>query len=74
MELAWTVTAIVALASGVTTCLLHGLLGQEKASCTEAWKQLGDMRERRDALVEENRELQRRLETIEAALPRAADL
>jgi hypothetical protein len=43
--------------------------GQDaKASCTEAWSLYIAMSDRRDALVEENRELQRRLETIEDAL------
>ena len=68
MELAWTVVGVVVISSGITLCLFHTLLGQEKASCTEAWKLLGDMRDRRDALIEENRELQRRLEAIEDAI------
>jgi regulator of replication initiation timing len=62
------ICVLLILALCVVSCHDYWNNSDANARVADAWKQLSDMRDRRDALVVENTELQRRLETIEDAL------
>ena len=59
---------ILVLAICLVCCHDYWNCQDANARVKDAWEAHQAMSERRDALVEENRELQRRLETIEDAI------